>query len=76
MSNSKFIKLAGVIAGGLALATVGSPAAVVKITDPRSVVMIVNRDSNDLAFMDIKSHKMVGKVFLELGRRQSQRLGP
>ncbi len=26
--------------------------------------MIVNRDSNDISFMDIKTHKMVGKVFL------------
>jgi YVTN family beta-propeller protein len=36
----------------------------VKIADPRSVVMIVNRDSNDISFMDIKSRKMVGKTFL------------
>lgn len=36
----------------------------VKITDPTSVVMIVNRDSNDIAFMDIKSRKLVGKTFL------------
>jgi YVTN family beta-propeller protein len=36
----------------------------VKITDPTSVVMIVNRDSNDISFMDIISHKMVGSVFL------------
>jgi YVTN family beta-propeller protein len=36
----------------------------VKITDPTSVVMIVNRDSNDLAFMDIKSKKIIGRVFL------------
>jgi YVTN family beta-propeller protein len=36
----------------------------VKITDPTSVVMIVNRDSNDIAFMDIKSRKIVGKTFL------------
>ena len=36
----------------------------VKITDPTSVVMIVNRDSNDLAFMDIKTNKIVGRVFL------------
>ncbi|MEO6081015.1 MAG: hypothetical protein ABIQ86_14780 [Steroidobacteraceae bacterium] len=36
----------------------------VKITDPTSVVMIVNRDSNDIGFMDIKSKKMVGSVFL------------
>jgi len=39
-------------------------AADVKLADPASVVMIVNRDSNDISFMDIKSHKMVGKVFL------------
>ncbi|MEO8314839.1 MAG: hypothetical protein ABI645_08610 [Pseudomonadota bacterium] len=36
----------------------------VKITDPTSVVMIVNRDSNDIGFMDIKTKKMVGSVFL------------
>jgi YVTN family beta-propeller protein len=36
----------------------------IKIADPRSVVMIVNRDSNDITFMDIKSHKLVGKTFL------------
>jgi YVTN family beta-propeller protein len=36
----------------------------VKVTDPTSVVLIVNRDSNDIAFMDIKSRKLVGKVFL------------
>src|SRR5258705_13435849 len=39
-------------------------AADVKLADPTSVVMIVNRDSNDISFMDIKSRKMVGKVFL------------
>ena len=39
-------------------------AADVKLADPASVVMIVNRDSNDISFMDIKTHKMVGKVFL------------
>ena len=26
--------------------------------------MIVNRDSNDIAFMDIKTKKMIGKTFL------------
>lgn len=36
----------------------------VKVTDPTSVVMIVNRDSNEIAFMDIKSRKIVGKTFL------------
>jgi YVTN family beta-propeller protein len=64
MFHARFVKVGCVLAGGLALATVGSRAAIVKITDPTSVVMIVNRDSNDLAFMDIKSHKMVGSVFL------------
>jgi YVTN family beta-propeller protein len=36
----------------------------VKVTDPTSVVMIVNRDSNDIAFMDRVTKKMVGSVFL------------
>ncbi|HLC22890.1 MAG TPA: hypothetical protein VJL08_00360 [Dehalococcoidia bacterium] len=36
----------------------------IKISDPTSVVMIVNRDSNDIAFMDIKTNKMIGSVFL------------
>jgi YVTN family beta-propeller protein len=51
---------------GAIVATVGlgAQAPGVKITDPTSVVMIVNRDSNDIAFMDIKTEKMVGKVFL------------
>src|SRR5688572_2948749 len=36
----------------------------VRITDPSSVVLIVNRDSNDIGFMDIKTNKMIGNVFL------------
>jgi len=36
----------------------------IKITDPASVVVIVNRDSNDIAFMDIKTNKIIGRVFL------------
>jgi YVTN family beta-propeller protein len=36
----------------------------VKVSDPRSVVMIVNRDSNDIGFMDIKTHRMIGRTFL------------
>src|SRR5687768_13273190 len=36
----------------------------VKITDPASVVLIVNRDSNDIGFMDIKTKRMIGNVFL------------
>ena len=48
----------------LGAVAVGLQAQGVKISDPTSVVMIVNRDSNDIAFMDIATHKMVGKVFL------------
>jgi len=59
------VTLAGVlVAATLAALAVGLEAQGVKISDPTSVVMIVNRDSNDIAFMDIKSHKMVGSVFL------------
>ena len=36
----------------------------VLVSDPTSVVMIVNRDSNEIAFMDIKTKKLVGKTFL------------
>ena len=41
-----------------------SLAADVKIPDPTKVVMIVDRDSNDVSFMDIASKKIVGRVFL------------
>ncbi len=47
-----------------AAAAAGLDAQGVKITDPTSVVMIVNRDSNDIGFMDIKTKKMIGNVFL------------
>ncbi|GMT43003.1 MAG: hypothetical protein IEMM0002_1414 [bacterium] len=36
----------------------------VKINDPRGVSLIVNRDSNDIAFMDLKTKKIIGSVFL------------
>jgi YVTN family beta-propeller protein len=49
---------------GLAIVATTLQAQDVKITDPRSVVMIVNRDSNDIGFMDIKSKTMIGKTFL------------
>src|SRR5712692_8940800 len=62
--SARFVKICATVAGCAALAAVGSRAAVTKITDPTSVVMIVSRDSNEIGFMDIKSHKMVGKVFL------------
>jgi YVTN family beta-propeller protein len=48
----------------LVLQGAGLHAQDVKVTDPRSVVMIVNRDSNDIGFMDIKSRKMIGRTFL------------
>ncbi len=58
------IIVGALVAAAMAAVAVGLEAQGVKIADPRSVVMIVNRDSNDIAFMDIKSRKMVGKVFL------------
>jgi YVTN family beta-propeller protein len=51
-------------AAALVGTVVQAQAPGVKVTDPASVVMIVNRDSNEIAFMDIKSKQMVGKVFL------------
>ena len=36
----------------------------VKVPDPTKVVIIVNRDSNDIAFMDIATKKIVGRTFL------------
>ena len=49
-----------------ALAALGAVlhAQDIKVTDPRTVLMIVNRDSNDIAFMDLKSRKMIGRTFL------------
>jgi YVTN family beta-propeller protein len=67
MLNPRTIRFAtalAVAAAGAAGLAAGLEAQEVKITDPRSVVMIVNRDSNDISFMDIKTHKMVGKTFL------------
>jgi YVTN family beta-propeller protein len=64
MFKATLITGLAIVIGG-ALASSSSLAQQdVKITDPTSVVMIVNRDSNDLGFMDIKTHKMVGRVFL------------
>src|SRR5512134_987453 len=48
----------------LALLAIGLYAQEVKVTDPRSVLMIVNRDSNDIGFMDLKTRKMIGRTFL------------
>jgi len=49
---------------GAVLAVTGLRAADIKVADPTTVVMIVNRDSNEIAFMDIKTKKIVGKTFL------------
>src|SRR5256712_2805041 len=63
MYTRSLVKLAIVVVTVLA-GTATLAQQDVKITDPTSVVMIVNRDSNDLAFMDIKTNKIVGRVFL------------
>src|SRR6476659_8022099 len=55
---------AAVFAIGAVMAGTRLRAADVKVIDPTSVVMIVNRDSNEIAFMDIKSKKIVGRTFL------------
>ena len=58
MSNPRRRVIAGaLIAAGLAAVAAGLQAQGVKITDPTSVVMIVNRDSNDIGFMDIKTQQ-------------------
>ena len=65
VTSRRFLSSGGaalVICG--ALASSGLVAQGIKITDPTSVVMIVNRDSNDIAFMDIKSHRIIERVFL------------
>jgi len=46
------------------MATAAGESGEVKISDPTSVVLIVNRDSNDIGFMDIHTHQMIGSVFL------------
>jgi len=57
------------LAAGALIAAVVAPASglraqEVKISDPTSVVMIVNRDSNDIAFMDLQTRQIVGRTFL------------
>ena len=39
-------------------------AADIKVADPTSIVMIVNRDSNELSYIDIKTQKIIGRTFL------------
>jgi YVTN family beta-propeller protein len=42
----------------------GAETAEIKVPDPTKVVLIVNRDSNDITFMDIDTHEIIGSVFL------------
>jgi len=48
----------------LAALAIGLRAQDVKVADPTSVLLIVNRDSNDIGFMDLKTRKMIGRTFL------------
>src|SRR5216117_236272 len=66
MTSARRLSIAGaaVLLIGAALAGTRVRAADVKVPDPTKVVMIVNRDSNEIAFMDIQTKKIVGKTFL------------
>ena len=66
MSTSQRVLVVGGLLATVAVAWGGSRVrgAEVKVSDPTSVVMIVNRDSNEIAFMDIKTRKIIGKTFL------------
>jgi YVTN family beta-propeller protein len=66
MLTARRVLVVGAVVLAAGAASVGARvhAAIVKVADPTSVVMIVNRDSNEIAFMDIKSKKLVGKTFL------------
>jgi YVTN family beta-propeller protein len=64
-TKTRMATIAGAAALAAGLWTTGRlRAAEVKVPDPTQVVMIVNRDSNEIAFMDIKTKKIVGKTFL------------
>ena len=58
-------QIAALLVGvGGALAVAGLGAQSVKVSDPATVLLIVNRDSNDIGFMDLKTRKMIGNTFL------------
>jgi len=61
---SIFTQFSAVIISLIALTNISMAAKEIKIKDPSSVVVIVNRDSNDIAFMDIATNKIIGSVFL------------
>ena len=56
--------IVALIVGAASFTRATLDAAVVKVPDPTKVVMIVDRDSNDIAFMDIATKKIVGRTFL------------
>ncbi|MQA29915.1 MAG: hypothetical protein GEU82_08765 [Luteitalea sp.] len=64
MQRLRTILIGATLAVGASTLAVVLQAQDVKVTDPRSVLMIVNRDSNDIGFMDLKSRKMIGRTFL------------
>jgi YVTN family beta-propeller protein len=64
MRTARLLLLGTLAAAGLASLGAVLDAQDVKVTDPRTVLMIVNRDSNDIGFMDLKTRKMIGRTFL------------
>ena len=66
MSISKSIATAATISSVICSVSPSNTllAQEIKIPDPTAVVLIVNRDSNDIGFMDIKTNEMIGNVFL------------
>jgi len=60
--------LARLVAGAIILLSGASSTALraqeIRIPDPTAVVLIVNRDSNDIAFLDIETNELIGSVFL------------
>ena len=66
MTRARRFILVGALttAAATGIVTPSLTAQGVVVSDPTSVVLIVNRDSNDIAFMDQKTRKIVGKTFL------------
>ena len=64
MQNLRTMFIGATLAATVSALAVAVQAQDVKVTDPRSVLMIVNRDSNDIGFMDLKTRKMIGRTFL------------
>src|SRR4029079_1084960 len=64
VKRTLILLIVALIVGAASFTRATLSAAVVKVPDPTKVVMIVDRDSNDIAFMDIASKKIVGRTFL------------